>query len=1244
MEEPKKENRLFNVLLLGDITSDKKEILEHYILNNSQEKNQSEESNSENNQNNNSEMTQSIEIHGETIKMKILEDSETDQIFQSEEEISNQPQGLILFYSVTERESFDKLKKLITKLLEMNKEEMPIVIVGNISENSERKISYDEAKNLADKYGLKYHEISKENNCINMKDVFNDLGEQILYEDFSKKKEKEKNNINKHIKSPNMKLTDENIKYKSNSKSKGDSSYSKEKKTLIQKRREEEVREKRKKREQEMQLWYKKREQESIELKKKKAIEDKIKLKEKIKEDKIIQKKREKEVKEEFLNQNKERYERTKKEKEEGEKKNTFEKEKNKKLLEQRRKSEKENIKKLMQENEQNEKEYLRKQREKINSPQTMRKSRQKKNLEASMDENMINKTISDFKYSVESKNNNFPHALKKNKTIGNFFNPKNSNSSKKNNEKEKEKDKINNNKLLKSKSIRRAKNSSTKLDENLEKIKEKEMKEKLEKKEQEEKIIQEKTQMKNDIKEKYLNNSNIYRCLYCSNIPIFNINEFNHQIEIFCHNCKNKNNNRDYYISSYNNFEKKSIDHPLDNNISCIYCNKNLNELINENIYLNFCDICNEIICSKDKSVHINEKHIKNKELKDMYKNLSNKEEKNKNIRRKSSSDIKNSSSKLQSNSKKNQTHKNLEEEKKKTKEDNKSSNIKKNEVVVGNKNTNKKINEKKKNNTNINNDGNINKISNSNINKIKEEKLPLYLNDSFCIEHGEIYNSFCHDCLKNICEICEENEHKAHNKQNLSSMMVDEEKLLKIKQSLEKDINDLNNINIYFEQLIENIKKQFKYFYSLKQKEIEIKQKIIKDYEVIKYNYNCIQNINNINSSNINTNKNSIISNLNKLNNDNNDNNKDLLYELNLIFNYFNESLQSTDLSKYYNNSNKFLISNNQEEITNIIKLDTNDIAVSLFNGCINIYDNNSFSQKLSCKVFENNKGVNNMIQLKNGDIACAGYELIKIVNINLEDKKYYISKELEIKNSSFNLIQELRNNYLITYDTDNNLKLWRNYKLIYEDNIINIDYILKITDSSFITSSTNDKELNIFNLINDNIYDNIQINSHLLENISITKGKNSIIKLNNNYLVVLYEEKENNIVQEDDNNEDVINKFEEYKNNEEYIINNGNGIYLIEINPKYKLKIVQKLKNKNGIYINAVKYINDSVLILNDMGFIQLWNFDETNKKMTIINQFKALEDNYTKIIRSIIFIEENKKIIFETYKNIICLSHE
>ena len=149
---------------------------------------------------------------------------------------------------------------------------------------------------------------------------------------------------------------------------------------------------------------------------------------------------------------------------------------------------------------------------------------------------------------------------------------------------------------------------------------------EEIEKKEKEKKLIQEQNKLKKYLKENYFNyNCNIYRCLFCHQIPIINIDEINHQIETYC-NCIytiNKNKNINNYIFPYKYFEEKSLYHPIDNNITCLYCKKNINELNNENIHLYLCDFCNDIICSKDELIHKNQKHLNNKELKEKYNNL---------------------------------------------------------------------------------------------------------------------------------------------------------------------------------------------------------------------------------------------------------------------------------------------------------------------------------------------------------------------------------------------------------------------------------------------------------------------------------------------------------------------------------------------------------------------------------------------------------------------------------------------
>ena len=382
------------------------------------------------------DLTKEIEIHGEKINLNLLENSDISIVSKDEKKLN----GILLFYNVNDINSFNKLKETIENIIDMNKYEMPLIVVGNNYNNQERKITFDEAKSFLDKYGIKYHEIeSAENIEINFENIFNDLGEQVLYqeaieknnenktekyinensdkknklEEIQETKEEENKEINKEKKEKEKKTQTlkNNIEKKGSfinkpfkPKIKNESNDVKEKKTTAQIKREELVREKRLQREKEMKQWYKKKEYEGIEQKKKKDKENKLKLLEKLKEDKENQKKKEKEVKEEYSNQKKERYEKSKKIREEEEKKFNSEKEKNKTQLEQKLKSEKANIKKLLNQNEELEKKSIEQKRAKIFSPNSsFRKKRKNTEFDLNNVSAILNNTISEFNISEES-------------------------------------------------------------------------------------------------------------------------------------------------------------------------------------------------------------------------------------------------------------------------------------------------------------------------------------------------------------------------------------------------------------------------------------------------------------------------------------------------------------------------------------------------------------------------------------------------------------------------------------------------------------------------------------------------------------------------------------------------------------------------------------------------------------------------------------------------------------------------
>ena len=97
--------------------------------------------------------------------------------------------GFLLVFTIDNRESFECLKtKREVILKSKNKKKFPMILVGNNQElEKERKVSYNEAKDLADSWEIEYLEASAKTKY-NVKEVF----EKLIKEIIAYKKEKKK--------------------------------------------------------------------------------------------------------------------------------------------------------------------------------------------------------------------------------------------------------------------------------------------------------------------------------------------------------------------------------------------------------------------------------------------------------------------------------------------------------------------------------------------------------------------------------------------------------------------------------------------------------------------------------------------------------------------------------------------------------------------------------------------------------------------------------------------------------------------------------------------------------------------------------------------------------------------------------------------------------------------------------------------------------------------------------------------
>ena len=192
-EEKKKKNqseekvrRPYNVVILGNIESEESSLLHKFIkkrlfIKQLKEINENGQNGEEDNRSNASEKMNSVEILGETKKLKIWDQASANKLFSPTNKMLKFARGIILFYSVAERKSFNMLKLILNNLRDYIQYDFPMVMVGNDSETPDRQVNYEEAKSLADSYGLKFYET---NIKYDMSDIFEDLGNQINYHEY----------------------------------------------------------------------------------------------------------------------------------------------------------------------------------------------------------------------------------------------------------------------------------------------------------------------------------------------------------------------------------------------------------------------------------------------------------------------------------------------------------------------------------------------------------------------------------------------------------------------------------------------------------------------------------------------------------------------------------------------------------------------------------------------------------------------------------------------------------------------------------------------------------------------------------------------------------------------------------------------------------------------------------------------------------------------------------------------------
>ena len=124
--------------------------------------------------------TKQIELDDHSIKMQIWDTAGHEKFRTITTSYYKSAQAIIILYDITQKSSFDHIRNWITEIDKFGKQGVLKVIVGNkLDLENNRKISKEDAENLALKYGLKVWEVSAKDNT-NIEEMFVDTIKTLL--------------------------------------------------------------------------------------------------------------------------------------------------------------------------------------------------------------------------------------------------------------------------------------------------------------------------------------------------------------------------------------------------------------------------------------------------------------------------------------------------------------------------------------------------------------------------------------------------------------------------------------------------------------------------------------------------------------------------------------------------------------------------------------------------------------------------------------------------------------------------------------------------------------------------------------------------------------------------------------------------------------------------------------------------------------------------------------------------------
>ena len=121
-----------------------------------------------------------IEIDDKLIKLQIWDTAGHEKFRTITTSYYKSAHAIIILYDITEQSSFDHISNWMIEIDKFAKQGVLRIIVGNKKDlESKRQVSTKDAESLADKYGIKFMEVSAKDNT-NIEALFLDIVKRLL--------------------------------------------------------------------------------------------------------------------------------------------------------------------------------------------------------------------------------------------------------------------------------------------------------------------------------------------------------------------------------------------------------------------------------------------------------------------------------------------------------------------------------------------------------------------------------------------------------------------------------------------------------------------------------------------------------------------------------------------------------------------------------------------------------------------------------------------------------------------------------------------------------------------------------------------------------------------------------------------------------------------------------------------------------------------------------------------------------